>query len=689
MIKSLTEIRGISVIDQNQLKNLYSLSEINFEEKEVGSGGFGSVHKVYSIDGINKDCYVIKIFTNEEKKEHAYEVIKLLHDKIKSRQNVTGLPIFHEFPELLGLPFFAFKGYDKISEKECIGFLMYDLSSLGYEFFGNDDIKKSEYQNLEITDKVYLAYKLAKVIDFLHQIEFIHSDINEQSIFINPERIQLAIIDFDSGYHFDKQDKPSTLGKMSHWLSGKFRKLIGENNSENLTLEDRIREENWLLANGLFEVIFGLIPYFFLNDADDYTKKEYLKNNTWPLTSNHGTFINNSTLPTLQNLQEILENFKNGGASDLIKSFEVVFNEGYDKEKKRLNSKEWKAILYQINFNLESTPNLLSFNSDKKIISRKNEAVKFQWNTKRYNTILLDGNLCDIHGNTKVLNISDLREIKLTVKNDFGEINETIKIEANKIAPEILSFESSVKTRKDLTPVELSWKTKNTSKVLISNIQDSQKSNGKLEVDPKQKTIYILKAIGHFDQEIEKQIQVDVIQPQILEFKYEINLNKGIDNIDLSWRTENAIEAEITPKIGKVITTGTSHVKIRKEATFTLTVVGHFGRVQKTIDTFPFPAPIIEHLLVETPKIEMQSDIIRDFVNYPFENLKLTNIEYTNIIQIEKKNLNEKILNKQLVPPDFELENKLLDKTFKEEISLSEIYQKIKEKIYSKLNENH
>ena len=124
MIKSITEIKSITVIDQNQSNNLYSFSEVGFDENEVGSGGFGSVHKVHSIDGLNKDSYVIKIFTNEEKKEHAYEVIKLLHDKLKSRQNATGLPVFHEFPELLGLPFLAFKGYDKISEKECIGFLI-------------------------------------------------------------------------------------------------------------------------------------------------------------------------------------------------------------------------------------------------------------------------------------------------------------------------------------------------------------------------------------------------------------------------------------------------------------------------------------------------------------------------------------------------------------------------------------
>ncbi len=685
MIKSLTEIKSISVIDQNQSNNLYSFAEVSFDENEVGSGGFGSVHKVHSIDGENKSKYVLKIFTNEEKKDHAYEVIKLLHDKLKYRQNKTGLPVFHEFPELLGLPFLAFKGYDKLSEKECIGFLMYDLSSLGYEFFGNDEIKNSEYQNLELTEKVYLAYQLAKVINFLHEIEFIHSDINEQSIFINPKRIQLALIDFDSGYHFDKQDKPSTLGKMSHWLSGKFRKLIGDNNSENLTLEDRIREENWLLANGLFEVVFGLIPYFFLDDADDSTKKKYLKNNRWPFSDNSGPPINNSSLSTLQNLQEIFGNLKNSDAKDLIESFENVFNEGYANEKKRLSSHEWKSILHQINFDLENIPDLVNFNSDKTIISRKDETVKFIWNTSRFNAIFINGTLCDIHENTKHLNIPDSREVNLTVKNDFGEINETIKIEANKIAPEIISFESSAKTRKDLSPVELSWKTKNTSRVFIFNTQDPQKSNGKLEVDPKQKTIYILKAIGHFDQEIEKQIQVDVIQPKILDFKYEINLNEGIDNIDLSWKIENAIEVEINPKVGRVVTSGSSHVKIRKETAFTLTAVGHFGSVEKTIDAFPFPAPIIEHLFIQSPRIELQTKITKDFVNYPFEDLKLTNIEYSNIIQFEKENLDQEILNNHLTPPSFEHNNALLEKEIKDNLSFSDIYQQLKEKIHSKL----
>tara|TARA_R100000935_G_scaffold58869_1_gene98824 strand:+ start:6106 stop:8166 length:2061 start_codon:yes stop_codon:yes gene_type:complete len=685
MIKSLTEIKNISVIDQNQSNNIFSFFQINFDENEIGSGGFGSVHKVHSIDGVSRRNYVLKIFTNEEKKEHAYEVLELLHDKLKTRQAKTGLPIYHEFPELLGLPFLAFNAYDKISDKECTGFLMYDLSQLGYEFFGNDNIKLSKYQNLEISDKLYLAYQLSKVIGFLHEIEFIHSDINEQSIFINPERIQLALIDFDSGYHFDKQDKPSTLGKMSHWLSGKFRKIIGNNNSENLTLEDRVLEENWLLANGLFEIIFGLIPYFFLKDADDSTKKSYLKNNRWPQTDEPHSLLNASSLSTLQNLKMIFENFKHGGAPELIESFEKVFNEGYEKEKKRLSPIEWKSILFQINLDLDNTPKLSNFHSDKTIITRKNETVNFEWNSSKASTILIDGKVCDIDEKSRTINIADSNEIFLIIKNDFGESKKSIKINTNKVNPKILTFASSTGIRKDHSPVELYWTTKNTSEVIISNIQDSFRSNGRAEVNPTFKTIYVLKAIGHFDQIVEQQIEIDVIQPKILKFNYEINLDEGIDNIDLSWETEDASNLEISPKVGIVSSSGVSHVKIRKETTFTLTALGHFGMVEKTIDAFPFPAPIIEHILVETPRIELQSVITKDFIKYPFEDLKITNIEYSNIIKFENENLNQDILTDELTPPSFEHNNALINKTIKDDLSFTDIYQQLKEKIFSKL----
>lgn len=686
MIKTLTNIRDISVIDQNEKQNLYSLFELSFDENEVGSGGFGTVHKVHSLDGRPSEDYLLKIFTNDEKKEHAYEVIKLLHQKLKQRQNKTGLPAFHDYPELLGLPFMAFKAYDKISEQVHYAFLMYDLTKLGFEFFGNDDLKSDTYTNLELEDKFYLAYQLAKVIDFLHEINFIHSDINEHSIFIHPERIQLAIIDFDSGYHFDSQDKPSTFGKISHWISGRLRKkLSGNKDSETTTLEDRIREENWLVANGLFHILFGLIPYFFLNDAEDQTKKNYLMESKWPNALPNSNLLNQNSIPILQNFTHILDQLENSGAEKLVKGFKKTFNEGYERERKRPGPGEWKTWLFDLNRELENQPILEKYYADKEYILKKNEEVEFTWEATKFKSIFLDGKLCDLNQLTGRIQLKDSTAINLTIKNDFGEINQIIKVKAKKKKPKIIEFSASTEKRYDLSPVELFWKTKDTSKVLITSINQPLKPIGSVEVNPTQKTVYAIKAFGLFDQEIVKEIEIDVVQPKILKFQYEINLDKGINNVDILWQTENAVNVTLNPKIGKVPKNGLEHVKIKKGSEFTLSVSGHFDKTEATIEAFPFPAPVIEQLLVETPKIELQSILTNNLIEFPFSNLELNKIEYSNIIHFDKENLDQGFLNEELIPPTFEKENSLLDKYSEEDLSFGEIYKQIKNKIYSKL----
>src|SRR5690554_2874848 len=228
MIRSLSNITDISVIDQNGSNDILTFSKIEFNDSPLGSGGFGSVHTVQSIDGVSKSEFVLKIFTDEENKQHAYDVIRLLHDKIKRRQQKTKIPIYHDKPELIGLPFLVFKGYDNISEKHCVAFLMYNLEKLSYEDYGSDNAELTEYKSLSIPDKLYLAYQLSKAVDFLHQIEFINADLAEDSLWFNAHRVQLAIIDYDSGYHFDSQDKPTTIGKLSHWAAKGFRNIFGQ-----------------------------------------------------------------------------------------------------------------------------------------------------------------------------------------------------------------------------------------------------------------------------------------------------------------------------------------------------------------------------------------------------------------------------------------------------------------------------
>ena len=76
MIKTLTNITEISVVDQNIGKNLYDFAKVEYDDNAIGSGGFGAVYKVFSIDGKQSKDYVLKIYTDESHKQHAYNAIQ-------------------------------------------------------------------------------------------------------------------------------------------------------------------------------------------------------------------------------------------------------------------------------------------------------------------------------------------------------------------------------------------------------------------------------------------------------------------------------------------------------------------------------------------------------------------------------------------------------------------------------------
>ncbi len=688
MIKSLSNITDISVIDQNGSNDILTFSKIEFDDKALGSGGFGSVHNVQSIDGNSKSEFVLKIFTNEDKNQHAYDVIKILHDKLKKRQQKTGLPIYHDNPVLLGLPFLVFKGYENISEKHCVAFLMYNLKKLNYEDYGSDRANLDEYKSLSIPDKLYLAYQLTNTIDFLHQIEFIHADLAEDSLWFNSKHIQLTLIDYDSGYHFDSQDKPTTIGKVGHWLSGKWRNIIGQKKDiTNLTTLDRLYEDYWQIACATFEVTFGLMPFFFLHDEEDTTKQEYLSNYQWPNIDHNSPLFNKANLQQYKAIISFIEKLENAGAVELISAFKTVFNKGYKNETKRPTSTEWKNLLLNLNLSLENNPLIKNYSSNKSSINKKDEKVVFSFDVQKYNAIYLNDRLVPINLNSITLPLQDSSKIVLKAINDFEVVDEFIEIKAIKVDPEIIEFKASTELRKDLNAVKLSWKTKNTSFVTITNIdQQKQKSEGTIEVYPKDKTTYHIKAIGYFGEELENSLIIDTIKPEILSFGYEVNLNEGIDNIDLHWETKNSTKVMITPKVGEVVLNGISHVKISDKTEFILIAEGLFGKKEKMIEAHPFPIPIVKQIFVDTPKIELNTEINYAKTELNNEDISLSNIEFNNNIFFNYDYTEPILLKNEMNTPEFTNKNALFEKFESDKFTFSDIYQLILKKIYTKLN---
>jgi len=594
MIKSLSNIIDLSTIDQNGENDILSFSKVDFNDSALGSGGFGSVHRVQSIDGISQKEFVLKIYTDEEKKQHAYDTIKLLHDKLKKNQFKTGIPVYHDLPELLGLPFAVFKAYDSISDQHCVAFLMYNLNELNYEDYGSDNVNLTDYKKLRIPDKLYLAYQLTKTIDFLHKIQFIHFDIKPDSLFFNSGRIQLAIIDYDSGYHFDEQDKPSTVGSITHWISGRFRNIIGKTKSvDEFNTLDRLREEYWQLANGVFEIVFGVMPFFFLSDVDDNTKQAYLKEFEWPTIDYTSPLFNKSNTQQHQSIVSIISELEKGVAADLIHAFKRVFNKGYKDETKRLTSTEWKDLLLSLNQSLESNSDIINFTSNKSKITRKNENVEFNLNVRKYNALYLDDKLIPIDTSSVTIAIKDKSEVCLKAVNDFDVVESILEIDAIKVQPEIVEFISSKAVRDSLSPVKISWRTSNVDRVELLSFGDDFSAIDNVNVEPVQKTPYTLKVFGYFDEIIEETIYIDTVKPIIKYFESDVNLNFGIDNVDLKWDLQNVESFKFTPEIDSMEMKGVAHIKLSKETEYRLDVKGLFEDKSISINATPFPLPVI------------------------------------------------------------------------------------------------
>jgi serine/threonine protein kinase len=687
MIKSLSNITDISVIEQNGEDDILTFSKIEFNDKALGSGGFGSVHNVQSINGNSKSEFVLKIFTDEENKQHAYDVIKLLHDKLKKHQQQTGIPTYHDLPELLGLPFIVFKGYDTISEKHCVGFLMYNLNKLDYEEYGSDTASLKEFKRLSIPDKLYLAYQLTKTVDFLHQIKFIHADLSENSLWFNSKRIQLAIIDYDSGYHFDKQSKPTTIGKIGHWISGGFRNLIGQQkDSSKLTTLDRLNEEYWVLANATFEVIFGVMPFFFLTDTDDNTKKSYLKKFEWPNIDYSSPLFNKANSQQHKAIVDVLEKLQNAGATELVDAFKRVFNKGYKNEIKRLTAKEWKDLLFKFNESIDNAPFIKHFDSNKKSIRQKDEEVEFTVDIQKYNSFYINEKLIPLYQNSITLPIQDESKVVLKAINDFETIEDFIEIKALKIPPKIIEFSASKLLRNSLDPINLKWVVEDAINVSLSDSKTSHQLKGNVDVEPTTKTTYVLTVNGFFDQKITKEITLDVVTPVINYFTWEVNLDKGINNVDVKWKTENTESVNIIPHVKSTNTEGLEHVSIGERTEFKLIAKGLFSIVEKEITAHPFPVPIVKQIFAEAPKIEINTNIDFSESNLPKELFSANNIQFSNNVHFNNLEINSTELKSSLQFPKFENENALINKFSKEKITLSDIYSSVLEKIHKRLN---
>ncbi len=655
MNNTLSNISELSLIDNIVYSDFTQLESLEYSDKPIGSGGFGTVYETLN------PLYVVKILNEETARDHAYDTIKLLYSKIKSYPLEQGAFILQDFPELIGLPFAVFKAYDSIKQDVVTVLLMHNLIKNGFIDLGGESSQTIRIKQLKPEDKFILCYQLTKVIDFLHNIKFIHSDLSDNSIWINPDKNQIALIDYDSGYHYDKQSNPNTIGKISQWLDGTFKKLFSFANqkspvekSKSLTVKDRLDSEYWILANAIFELIFNTNPYFFLIDADHQTKIDYSNSYHWPNIDTTSHLFQKQNEKAYNKINQNLQSFIEFGLESLVNSFSKVFGKGYNLPEVRLSANEWKEILYKICVHVDkSYPSITIFESNKTNIYSNKEEVLFKWNGERYNKSYLNGKLVPYNKNQLFMTFPDSQKVTLVLVNDFREDIEEIYINAVKVDPEILVFKANKYVRDDMAPIVLDWNTKNVDHVFISSSNNKLLPLDSVNVEPTDLTIYTLTVVGHFGQKVIKELSLDVIYPKILEFSFEVNLHKGLNNVDIKWVTEYAEKVILVPLAGERVANGLEHISISGELQFTLTAIGHFKSVKKELIAEPFGVPKIRQIETPMPNFQITNIINTENLKAPNFLIKLSEIKFVNQIVINNTEFNDNKIFDKLKKIDF------------------------------------
>lgn len=611
MIRNFQSFEKYSLLGQGRKSGeIEFFSEISFDDEVINKGGFANIHKVVSLNGKENKELLIKVYHQNDHAEHAFQSIEKLHLKLQKKHRETGVSTFQSYPTLLGLPFLAFMALDPVDNASIVGLVMYDLALLGYLDYGDEQVRD---EALEDVDPIVCSFQLAKTIKVLHDMDFIHSDLKPASIFINPRLNRIALIDFDSGFHYKIQEKPSTTGSLTGWIREfrLFKKqpqvFVGKNK---INPEDYFHNEIWALNAAIFQFFTSLhSPYSFLKTLDDKDKEEYIKKVGWPKYKEGFRLFNDSSEEDLKKLEELLFVFKEAELEGIVDLFSRSFNDGFFKFEKVATPIEWINNLEKSLEASDCFPKIKELKPSKSKIDFANEEIFIEWQAEDYDFVSINGQISKIGQTSFNLKIQDEAEIEVTIHNFYQSVSQKVSIKANRRFPVIKFFQSDSPIRTSELPIKLKWEIEEAYEVRVNGKSYPYLKTGEIEVEPIGPATYTLECKGGFGEVSKSEVFVDVIRPTIDEFSYEINLDHGLENIDLKWKTSDALSVEISPLVGETTIQGISHVSIKGETQFTILAKGLFFSEQKVLKAKPFPIPIIKELMVEFPKIELNAQI--------------------------------------------------------------------------------
>jgi serine/threonine protein kinase len=317
-----------------------NIKEIYLENSPIGSGGFGEIYPVLSVQGQPVLDTVCKIFYPSPLSYKNFMSVQTLQTYCHQYKNILDISVIET------LPLLSFEGF--LSGKPVYGYLMRHLTEREYANFSiflEDNQVIQTYYDLAFEHKLHYAKNFVSQIYTLQQLQFIHADISADNLFIHLQQPKVALIDFDSGVIAKDNAKPTTWGKPNDWVEPQIMFDLAQQRTKKLPVVSvSVYSDIWSTHIGVHYLLFMAHPFFFIHTLSEKNMYLYFKHYTWP--NAYQGRCDDIFIPSAKEKHEkYLQILHNIVPQTILSCFKQTFNQGVFNAQKRTPLSEWVKIM--------------------------------------------------------------------------------------------------------------------------------------------------------------------------------------------------------------------------------------------------------------------------------------------------------------------------------------------------------
>lgn len=330
-----------------------NIKEIYLADTAIGSGGFGEIYPVLSVQGQPVSDIVCKLFYPNSLSYKNFISVQKLQSAYNEYKHVQDIDCIETLPVL------SFEGF--LSDKPVYGYLMRYLPESEYANFSvflEDNHTVQAYYSLDFEYKLHYAKSFVSQIHVLQQLHFIHADISADNVFIHLQQPKVALIDFDSGAIAKDNAKPTTWGKPNDWVEPQIMFDLAKQRTKKMPVVSvSAYSDVWSAHIGIHYLLFMTHPFFFIHTLSERTLRLYFEHYSWPYAYEgkyDSVFVPNAR----EKHQKYVKILHEIVPEPVLSCLKQTFNEGFFNPEKRTPLSQWVTVLqkYRISENTFTLP---------------------------------------------------------------------------------------------------------------------------------------------------------------------------------------------------------------------------------------------------------------------------------------------------------------------------------------------